>query len=118
MKAHEVRNLANPDQTLAMERGKIEVVNISGGAVGRATFEPGWKWSVHEKPVVGATGDYCEVPHFVYLVAGQLHIVQSDGSEFDLRAGDVATLPAGHDGWVVGDQTAVMLDFSGATKLA
>ena len=118
MTGPEVRNLSDPDQTLAMERGKIEVVNINGGAVGRATFEPGWKWSVHEKPVVGATGAYCEVPHLVYVVSGQLHIVQADGSEFDLRAGDVATIPPGHDGWVVGDQAAVMFDFAGAAKPA
>jgi uncharacterized cupin superfamily protein len=52
----------------------------------------------------------------VYLAQGQLKIVFSDGSELDLKAGDVATLPAGHDGWVVGDQAAVMVDFGAVAK--
>jgi quercetin dioxygenase-like cupin family protein len=109
------KSLESPDQVLKMEHGKIDIIEIAGAGVGRATFEPGWKWSDHEKPVVGG-GDYCEVPHFVYLAQGQLKIVFSDGSELDLKAGDVATLPAGHDGWVVGDQAAVMLDFGAVAK--
>jgi mannose-6-phosphate isomerase-like protein (cupin superfamily) len=112
---HEQKNLGTPEQVVDMERGKIEIVSIAGGGIGRATFQPGWKWSVHERPVVGG-GEFCDVPHFVYIVAGQLHIVMADGEQFDLRAGEVATLPAGHDGWVVGDETAVMLDFSGVAK--
>lgn len=115
--AHEMKALGKPDQVLDMERGKINIVEIAGGGVGLATLEPGWKWSEHEKPVVGG-GEYCEVPHFVHMISGQLHIVMSDGEEFDLSAGDVSTLPAGHDGWVVGDQPAVMFDFFGVTKPA
>jgi quercetin dioxygenase-like cupin family protein len=109
------KSLESPDQVLNMEHGKIDIVEIAGAGVGRATFQPGWKWSDHEKPVVDG-GDYCEVPHFVYLAQGQLKIVFSDGKELDLKAGDVATLPAGHDGWVVGDQPAVMLDFGAVAK--
>ena len=109
------KSLESPDQVLNMEHGKIDIIEIAGAGVGRATFEPGWKWSDHEKPVVGG-GDYCEVAHFVYLAQGQLKIVFSDGSELDLKAGDVATIPAGHDGWVVGDQAAVMLDFGAVAK--
>jgi len=109
------KSLNAPDQKVEMENGQIDIVEIAGAGVGRATFQPGWKWSVHEKPVVNG-GDYCEVPHFVYLAEGQLHIVFSDGGEMDLRAGDIATLPAGHDGWVVGNQPAVMLDFGAVAK--
>lgn len=109
------KSLESPDQVLKMEHGKIDIIEIAGAGVGRATFQPGWKWSEHEKPVVGG-GDFCEVPHFVYLAQGQLKIVFSDGVELDLKAGDVATLPAGHDGWVVGDQPAVMLDFGAVAK--
>jgi len=98
-----------------MEYGKVAIAEIAGAGVGRATFEPGWKWSDHEKPVVGG-GDYCEAPHFVYLAAGQLKVVFKDGVELDLKAGDVATLPAGHDGWVVGDEAVVMLDFGAVAK--
>jgi mannose-6-phosphate isomerase-like protein (cupin superfamily) len=98
-----------------MDRGQIDVVEIAGGGVGRATFDPGWKWSEHEKPVVDG-GDYCDVAHFVYIAAGRLHVVFADGGELDLEAGDVATIPAGHDGWVVGDEPATMFDFGGVAK--
>ncbi|MDO8617008.1 MAG: cupin domain-containing protein [Dehalococcoidia bacterium] len=109
------KSLNAPDQVLNMENGKIDIVEIAGAGVGRATFAPGWKWSDHEKPVVGG-GEYCEVPHFVYLAAGQLKVVFSDGGELDLKAGDVATIPAGHDGWVVGNESAVMFDFGAVAK--
>jgi hypothetical protein len=115
MAKSEKKSLETPDQVLKMERGRIDIVEIAGGGVGRATFEPGWKWSVDERPVVDG-GEYCDVPHLVYLASGQLHIVFSDGSELDLIAGDIATLPAGHDGWVVGDESAVMFDFGGVAK--
>jgi quercetin dioxygenase-like cupin family protein len=109
------KSLESPDQVLDMENGKIDIVEIAGAGVGRATFQPGWRWSAHEKPVVDG-GDLCEVPHFVYLAQGQLKIQFADGKELDLKAGDVATLPAGHDGWVVGNEPAVMVDFGAVAK--
>lgn len=115
MSNQQIGSLYAPDQVLRMEHARIDIVHIAGAGVGRATFEPGWKWSEHEKPVVGG-GEYCEDPHFVYLAAGQLHVVMSDGSEFDLNEGDIATIPAGHDGWVVGDKPVTMLDFGGVAK--
>lgn len=110
------KSLNSPDQMLNMERGKIDIVEIAGAGVGMATFEPGWKWSDHEKPALGVESEYCETPHFVYLAQGQLKVVYSDGSEMDLNAGDVATIPAGHDGWVVGDEAAIMFDFGAVAK--
>ncbi|HUF53184.1 MAG TPA: cupin [Dehalococcoidia bacterium] len=74
------KSLNSPDQVLNMEHGKIDIVEIAGAGVGRATFEPGWKWSDHEKPVVQG-GEFCEVPHFVFLAEGQLKVVFSNGSE-------------------------------------
>ena len=109
------KSLDAPDQVVKMERVRIEIIEIAGGGVARATFEPGWKWSEHEKPVVGG-GDYCEEPHFAYVAAGQIHVVFVDGSEIDLKAGDIATIPSGHDAWVVGDEPAVMLDFGAVAK--
>jgi quercetin dioxygenase-like cupin family protein len=115
MPASHKKSLENPDQVLKMELGKIDIVEIAEGGVGRATFEPGWKWSEHEKPVVGG-GEYCDVPHFVCIVSGKLHLAFADGDEIDLNPGDIATIPAGHDGWVVGDEPAVMLDFGGVAR--
>jgi quercetin dioxygenase-like cupin family protein len=113
--AQQVASLDAPDQVLDMERGRFDIVRIAGGGVGRATFQPGWRWSEHEKPVVGG-GDYCDVPHFVYVAAGRLHVVMADGSAFELKRGDIATIPAGHDGWVVGDEPVTMIDFGGVAK--
>ena len=115
MANQQVGSLDAPNQVLNMEHGRIDIVHIAGAGVGRATFQPGWKWSEHEKPVVGG-GAYCEAPHFVYLAAGHLHVVMADGSEFDLNEGDIATIPAGHDGWVVGDTPVTMIDFGGIAK--
>ncbi len=111
----EKKSFDAPDQVLKMERGKIDIVQVAGAGVGRATLEPGWKWSEHERPVVDG-GEYCDVPHLVYLAAGQLHVVFADGGEVDLKAGDAATIPAGHDGWVVGDERTIMFDFGGIAK--
>lgn len=115
MADQQVKSLDAPNQVLDMEFGRIDIVHIADAGVGRATFQPGWKWSEHEKPVVNG-GEYCDVPHFVYLVAGQLHVVMADGSEFELKEGDVATIPSGHDGWVVGDKPVTMLDFAAVAK--
>lgn len=115
MATQQISSLDAPNQVLNMTNGRIDIVHIAEAGVGRATFQPGWKWSEHEKPVVGG-GDFCEAPHFVYLASGKLHVVMSDGGEFDLKEGDIATIPAGHDGWVVGDKPVVMIDFSGVAK--
>jgi quercetin dioxygenase-like cupin family protein len=84
--------------------------------VGRATFEPGWKWSTSVKPLVKTKS--CEAPHFQYQVSGTLHIVMDDGTEFESRAGDVTLLPVGHDAWVVGNEPAVFVDFQGMLDYA
>jgi mannose-6-phosphate isomerase-like protein (cupin superfamily) len=105
-----------PDETRTFTRGKIEVLNIGGGAVGRATFEPGWKWSNDVKPIAGT--DLCQAPHFMYQISGRMHVVMADGSEFEMGPGDVAVIPPGHDAWVVGDETVVGVDWSGAANYA
>jgi hypothetical protein len=110
-----VKSFGKPDQVLDMERGKIEVLALADGAVGRATFQPGWKWSEHEKPVVDG-GDWCAVPHVAVQLSGRLRLRMSDGAEFESNAGDLVVLPAGHDGWVVGDEAVVLVDFGGVAK--
>ena len=72
------------------------------------TLQPGWRWSQDVKPLAGT--ELCEAPHFQYHLQGTLHIVMSDGAEFDARPGDVTALPQGHDAWVVGDEPVVVVD--------
>ena len=112
----EYKNLSSPDETRTFPHGKLEIVNIGQGTVGRLTLEPGWRWSKHVKPIAG-TG-WCEAPHFQYQVSGRLHVVMEDGTEFDLGVGDVSVLPKGHDAWVVGDEPVVLVDWYGASNYA
>lgn len=116
MKKVEWKKFGTPDEVRTFEKGKIELLNIGDGVVGLLTLEPGWQWSKHVKPIAGT--QWCEAPHFQYLISGRLHVVMSDGTEFDLEKGSVSWLPSGHDAWVVGDEPVVGVDWSGAINYA
>jgi mannose-6-phosphate isomerase-like protein (cupin superfamily) len=111
---YERKNLRSPDETRTFEKGRLDLINIGGGTVGRLTLEPGWKWSTHEKPIAGT--EWCEAPHFLYHVSGRLHVLMRDGSEFEVGPGEVTALPSGHDAWVVGDEPVVLIDWAGASN--
>ena len=112
----EKKSLLTPDETRTFERGKIEIVNIGGGTVGRATFDAGWKWSDHVKPIAGT--DLCQAPHFLYQISGRMKVVMADGQEFESGPGDVAIIPPGHDAWTVGNEPVVVIDWGGAANYA
>ncbi len=114
--AAEKKTLSNPDEARTFEKGRVDLVDIGGGTVGRLTLEPGWRWSLHVKQLAGT--ELCEAPHFQYHAAGVLHIVMADGTEFDATAGDITALPSGHDAWVVGDEPVVLIDWQGASNYA
>lgn len=107
----EVKNFRNPDEVREFPLGRLELVTIGGVTVGRATFQPGWRWSTSVQPLVKTKS--CEAPHFQYQVSGRVHVVMDDGTEFDCGPGDVSLLPMGHDAWVVGDEPVVVVDFQG-----
>ena len=106
----------SPSEVRTFEKGRLELIKIGGGLVGRLTLEPGWRWSKHVKPIAGT--EWCEAPHFQYHVSGKLHIKMKDGTEFDLGPGEVSALPQGHDGWVVGNEPVVVIDWAGASNYA
>jgi len=112
----EVKSTNTPDETRTFEKGKIELVKIGGATVGRAVLQPGWRWSTHVKPIVKTKS--CEAPHFQYHVSGTLHVLMDDGTEIDCKPGDVSLVPPGHDGWVVGNEPVVMVDFQGMVDYA
>jgi hypothetical protein len=116
MKKIEFSDFSSPDETRSFEKGKVELVKIGGGIVGRFTLQPGWRWSSHVKPI--AKTDWCEAPHFQYQLSGHLHILMSDGKEYETHAGQVHSIPQGHDAWVVGNEEVVLIDWSGAGKYA
>jgi hypothetical protein len=96
---------------------RLELVNLAGGAqVGRITVQPGWRWSQDVKPV--AETDLCMAPDQQYQLSGHMHVVMSDGTELDTGPGEITSLPAGHDAWVVGDEPVVAIDWQGASVWA
>lgn len=116
MASLEKKNFNAPDERRAPPNTAMETVNFGGRTVTRITYQPGWRWTTDIKPVAGT--DLCQVNHFIYVVSGRTHVAMADGTEMDLAPGDLATIPAGHDGWVVGDDACVLLDFGGAVRPA
>jgi len=116
MKKAELRNFGTPDEVREFPNGRVELFKIGGATVGRATLEPGWKWSTSLKPI--AQTKSCEAPHFQYHVSGILKVRMDDGTELECKPGDVSLLPSGHDAWVVGKEPAVVVDFQGMIDFA
>jgi hypothetical protein len=112
----EVKSFEHPEEVRESAHGRLELVRIGGVIVGRATLEPGWRWSEDMKPIVET--DSCEAPHFGYQLSGVLKVRMDDGTEFETRAGDVCVIAPGHDAWVVGNETVVVVDFQGMSTFA
>ena len=112
----ELKNFGKPDEVREFPKGRLELIKVGGATIGRAIFEPGWRWATSVQPIAKTRS--CEAPHFQYHVAGVLRIKMDDGAEFDCRPGDVSLLPSGHDAWVVGNEAAVVVDFQGMLDYA
>src|SRR6478736_6227891 len=107
-----LRRFDSPDETRVMEKGKFEIVRIGGLTIGRATYEPGWKWSRHVGPALGQR--LCSVQHVGLVVSGRNTVAFEDGREVHLKAGDLFQIPPEpHDSWVVGEELYVSLHFLG-----
>lgn len=105
-----------PDETRVFEKGRFEIVRVGGMTIGRATYEPGWKWSVHVGAKLGQA--LCEVEHVGMVVSGCATAAMRDGRVIEMRAGDLFYIGPGHDSWVVGDEPYVSLHFMGADEYA
>jgi hypothetical protein len=116
MEKMQVKSLNTPEEVRTFDKGKLELVKVNGASIGRAVFQPGWKWSESVKPI--AKTKSCEAPHFQYHLSGTLRLRMDDGTERDLKAGDVSYLPSGHDAWVVGNEPVVVVDFQGMVDYA
>ncbi len=114
MASLEKKSFNAPDERRTPSNTTIETVRFGDRTVARITYHPGWRWSIDIKPVVG--GDLCQVNHFMYVVSGRTHVVMADGTEMDIGPGEITAIPAGHDGWVVGDEPCVLIDFGGAVR--
>jgi hypothetical protein len=106
-----------PDEVREMRKGRFELVRLGPTTIGRATYEPGWKWSEHVGPGVGATR--CSVEHVGLVLSGAAVAAFDDGSIVELRAGSLFYIPpVPHDSWVLGDTAYVSLHFVGSEHYA
>lgn len=116
MEKAEVKSFTKPDEVREFPKGKVELIKIGNATIGKATFEPGWKWSSSVQPT--AKTKSCEAPHFQYHLSGVLKVKMDDGTILECKAGDVSLLPMGHDAWVVGNEPVVVVDFQGMIDYA
>ena len=87
----------------------VDVVKVGDGRMKRVVYPPGWRWSTHMQPV--AKTESCLHTHVGFLARGVLQGVYEDGCEYEVRAPAFAVVEAGHDGWVVGDEAAVWVQW-------
>ncbi len=112
-----LKSFEAPDEVRMMQKGKFELVHLGAMTIGRATYEPGWKWSEHVGPSVGATR--CLVEHVGFVMSGTATVAFDDGRVIELKTGDLFHVPpVPHDSWVVGDEPYVSLHFLGAERYA
>jgi hypothetical protein len=111
-----LRRFEEPDEIRTFDKGKFEVVNIAGMTLGRATYEPGWKWSLHVGKALGKTS--CDVEHVGIVLAGRADVTMDDGRVFEMTQGDIFYIAPGHDSSVLGDEPYVSLHLMGAGSYA
>ena len=112
-----LKRFESPDEIRVMEKGRFELVRIGGLTIGRATYEPGWRWSLHIGPTVGAAR--CSVEHVGLVVSGTATAAFEDGRVYELRPGHLFYIPPmPHDSWVVGDEPYVSLHLLGSEHYA
>jgi len=112
----EHKSFAKPDEIREFPNGKVELLKLNDGDIGRLVLQPGWRWSKDVQPLAKTAS--CEAPHFQYHVAGKLAIKMDDGTELVAGPGDITSLPSGHDAWVVGDEPVIVIDWFGASNYA
>ena len=104
-------SMTSPDETKAFDGTLYQVVKLGDATVTRSTFQPGWRWSKNVGSA--AKADSCRVHHVGYIVSGRLHVKTNDGHEDEFAPGDVYEIQPDHDGWVVGDEPLVSIEFLG-----
>jgi mannose-6-phosphate isomerase-like protein (cupin superfamily) len=112
----QIRRFDQPDERRSFEKGAFQVVTAGGMTLGRASYEPGWRWSEHVGPTAGT--ELCEVEHVGMVLSGRAAVRMADGTELVIEAGDVFAIPPGHDSWVLGEEPYVSLHLLGAADYA
>lgn len=111
------KSFDRPDETRPIgTKGRAEIIRLGNVTATRATFPPGWRWSVNVKPMAGT--ELCQCRHIGYVLSGRLKVRLSNGTERELAPGEVFDVPPGHDAWVVGDKPYIAVDLEMADKAA
>ncbi len=116
-----LKRFEQPDELRTFEKGKFEIVHIGNLTIGKATYEPGWKWSVHVGRALGSQSlgsKTCSVEHVGIVLSGRATAAMDDGRVIEMKPGDVFYIPPGHDSWVIGEEPYVSLHLLGAEKYA
>jgi len=111
-----LKTFDTPDEVRVFEKGKFELLRIGGMTIGRATYEPGWKWSTHVGPLVGK--NCCEVEHVGFVLSGRAAAAMNDGRVVELKAGEAFYIAPGHDSWVLGEEPYISIHLMGASDYA
>lgn len=110
------KNLTSPDETLEFPGIKVQQVDLGDVTVGRIVTQPGWRWFTHVRPHVG--GDWCEARHVGVVLSGRFEVVMRDGTKLQFGPEDVFEIPPGHDGYTLGDEPCVQIEWSGLRAFA
>jgi class 3 adenylate cyclase len=105
------KNVDEPDEVVDFPNIRTDIVHLGDLTVGRMVNQPGWRWSTDVRPTVG--GEWCQIRHVGFIVSGRLGLDFPDGSSVVFGPGDVFDIPAGHDGYTVGDEPIVQIEWSG-----
>jgi|SRR5579863_8862927 len=111
-----LKRFETPDELRTFDKGRFELIHIAGMTLGRATYEPGWKWSEHVGKALGKKS--CDVEHIGVVLSGCATAAMDDGRVIEMKPGDIFYIAPGHDSWVVGDERYVSLHLMGAGDYA
>lgn len=112
----EMKSMSKPDETTKFPEGKVDLATVNGITFGRLELQPGWKWSKDVKPIAKTAS--CQAPHTQYIISGRMGVRMDDGTTREIGPGDLAYVPPGHDGWVIGNEPVVALDITGMKDYA
>ena len=110
------KNFESPEERVELPGISEHLLEIGGMTVCRTVQDPGWRWSEHVKPVVG--GEWCEARHVGVVISGAWGAILRDGTELEFGPGDVYDMPPGHDGYTIGDEPCVLIEWMGMRALA
>lgn len=116
MAERRVKSLEKPDEILEFPKLTVRVVELGDITVGHFVNEPGWSWAECMRPTVG--GDWCQARHLGMVLSGRLGVQFEDGTGFEVGPQEVFDIPPGHNGWVIGDEPVVQIEWAGIRAFA